>query len=158
MDNLKENSGSPENMQTTDNQETIFKELADISKYKRNVKNARYWLYMIAGYWLVYGVVYYSRMADQRTAIFIIGAYAVTGLVFLALALWSRKKASLPFLISLLFYVALSLWLMYVRPFNVQENIVRLLIVIILIKGYRDAKKYEEITKTFGDQPYQQET
>lgn len=150
MDHLKENSGNTENRQPIENQETIFKELADVSKYRQHVRNARYWLYMLAGFWLVYGAIYYSRMTDQRTALFIIGTYAATGLLFLALALWSHKKPSLAFIISLLFYIALSLWLMYTRPFNLQENMIRLLVVIILIKGYRDAKQYEEIMKTLG--------
>lgn len=164
MDELNKNAEVPENDKADHQQATIFNELGNQSKYKQNVNQGRYWLFMIAGYWSVYGFSQFHKLQEynvylifKQNAWYVLAIYLVISLVFLTTAFWSRKKASLSFLAALLFYTGISAWQISSTGFILQENIIRMLVIIILLKGYKDARSYEEITNTFGGQPYKQE-
>ena len=139
--------------------ESIFSDLKEVSEYAGNVKNARYWLFMLSAYWLVFGVINYLKITNdsnfvvlKQWALYRLIQYLAFGVVYLVLALYSFKKASLSFLIAMLFYTAHSIWLIIINTFDLQRMIINLLVIFILIKGFKDAKQYEKIVIELGDQ------
>src|ERR1700712_1165452 len=105
MDKQNENAEVSENDERGNQQSTIFNESGSQSKYERQVKQARYWLFMLAGYWGVYGFAQFNKIQEynaqllvKRNAWYILAIYIIISLIFLTVAFWSRKKASLAFL------------------------------------------------------------
>lgn len=107
---------------------------------EKTVNNAKWYLYAIAAISLISGAI----MGDS-TAFLILGFFAA---VFVGLAIWSVYNPFAALLTGLLIY--LSLWLMdiIVDPTYIFKGIIiKLIIVIGLIKGIRDARNNERLSK-----------
>ena len=110
------------------------------------MKNARIWLYVIAGIQTAMGFYEYATTADQTVAIVALCIDAFVGLSFLVLALWSRKKPYLAFVCALSFYALFNIAFMVLDASNLYRGVIlKLIIVIALVKAIKDAKKYEEV-------------
>src|SRR5690242_16705263 len=84
--------------------ESIFTDVYDLAPYEKTMKNARIWLYVIAGIQFIMGIYEYNTTADPTVAAVAFGIDAFIALTFLGLALWSRKKPVIAFTIALVFY------------------------------------------------------
>ena len=132
-------------------QESIFTDLVDDSQYDRNLRNARIWLYVVAGIQLLVGCYeYYSlRETDFGWIAFAIDAFI--GAVFFAMALWSKKKPVTAFLSALIFYIVVILLIAIADPLSIFKGIIiKIFFIIALIKAYRDAKESEDLRKAAG--------
>lgn len=145
-------------MPTSDNematkQETIFDDVYDLAPYEKSMKNARVWLYVIAAIQVILGIVEFNTVDDPTIAAVAFGIDAFIALVFLVLALWSKKKPVIAFTIALSFYIVIVLGLTLVSGdfTNLAKGIIlKVLIVAALIKANRDARKYEAIKQSLG--------
>ena len=133
-------------------QATIFQDAFDAEPYKKSLKNARIWLYVIAGMQFLMGIYEYATTGDKTVAAIAFGIDSFIALIFLALALWSRKKPVPAFTTALTFYLLTVTGFMMLDSSNIFRGIlVKIFVVIALIKANRDARKYEAIKASVGE-------
>ena len=138
-----ESTGQPGNAAT---QESIFTDLTDISVYDKNLRTARIWLFVIAGIQFLVGIYEFATIADSHVGGIAFGIDAFIALVFFSLSLWSKKNPVPAFLTALVFYISVIAIFMYFDPSSIAKGIViKVLVIIALIKAYRDAKENEEL-------------
>jgi hypothetical protein len=136
---------------TSNSEESIFNNLVDLEPYEKTLKNARIWLYVIAGLQFVMGIYEYFSVDDKTVASIAFAIDALIALTFLGLALWSRKKPTIAFLIALILYLVFIISLMVIDPTSAFKGIiVKIFVIIALIKANRDAKKYEAVRTSIG--------
>lgn len=139
--------------ETNVKQESIFDDVYDLAPYEKTMKNARGWLYAIAVIQFIIGIVQYNTVDDPTVAAVAFGMDAFIALVFLGLALWSKKKPVVAFTIALGFYAVIILGIALLSgDFTslVKGIIFKILVVAALIKANRDARKYEAIKQSLG--------
>jgi predicted aspartyl protease len=72
-------------------------------------------------------------------------------LIFLVFAAFSYKKPAISFLGALIFYLAVIIVLAVIEPATLLQGIIlKVLVVIALVKGYKDAKEFEQMKRTLG--------
>jgi hypothetical protein len=139
--------------ETATKQDTIFDDVYDLAPYEKSMKNARVWLYVIAAIQFILGIVEFNTVDDPTIAAVAFGIDAFIALVFLVLAVWSKKKPVIAFTIALSFYVVIivSLALISGDFAGLAKGIIfKILIVAALIKANKDARKYEAIKQSLG--------
>ena len=125
---------------------SIFNNLVDLAPYEKSLKNARIWLFVIAGIQFAVGIFEYFSIDDNIVAAIAFGVDAFVALGFLTLAFWSKKKPLMAFSIALAFYAIVIIGYIVIDPSNLFKGIiVKVLVVIALIKAINDAKQYEEV-------------
>lgn len=145
------NDQLPVNTKEDKPQETIFSEIYDLEPYERTLKNARIWLYVIAGLQFIMGIIELNREEDPVIGWTAFGINVFIALGFLALALWSRKKPVPAFTTALVFYIVLHVGFSILDPSNlVRGIIIKIFVIVALVKANRDARKYEEMKKLMG--------
>ena len=131
--------------------ETIFNNLVDLEPYEKSLKNARVWLYVIAGIQFAMGIYEYFTVEDNVVAAVAFGIDAFIALGFLTLALWSKKKPVIAFAIALGFYILFLVSFIFLDPANIFKGLIlKILVIVALIKANRDARKYEEVKASLG--------
>jgi hypothetical protein len=134
-------------------QQNLFSEIVDYTPLEKSMKNARIWLYVIAGFQLIMGIAEYLNTEDKFIAWIAFGIDTGIGAVFLLLALWSRKKPTIAFTIALVLYVIVNLGFMFMDTNNIYKGIlIKVLIVIALVKANKNARKYEAIKHSLGEE------
>ncbi|HEX4958491.1 MAG TPA: hypothetical protein VFV46_09965 [Lacibacter sp.] len=138
------NHSQPAN--TTGNSEaTIFNDLITTDEHEKKFKTARVWLYVLAGFQFVMGIIEYAR-EEGMIAWFAAGIDWFIALCFFLLAIWSKKKPATAFLTSLIFYGCILTVLALIEPASILKGIIfKVLIIIALYKAYTMAKEYEEL-------------
>jgi ribose/xylose/arabinose/galactoside ABC-type transport system permease subunit len=132
--------------ETPEEQESLFKDIYDLEPYEKSMKNARIWLYVISGFQFAVAIYEYSIMPDPTSAWIAFGIDTVLALVFLGLALWSRKKPVPAFTLALSIYVIVQSGIMILDTSTIVKGVlIKILVVIALVKANRDARKYEEL-------------
>jgi Ca2+/Na+ antiporter len=72
----------------------------------------------------------------------------------LILAIWSYKKPAAAFLTALIFFIVVHVSDAIVEPTQLIKGILlKILVLVALIKGYKDAREYEQMKKTLGIEP-----
>jgi len=138
-------------IETEIKEESIFSDVYDLSPYEKTMKNARIWLYVIAGAQFIMGIIEYNSAGDATVAQIAFGIDAFLALVFLGLSLWSKKKPVIAFTIALIFYIVTVLGLAILSgDFTAifKGIIFKILVVVALIKANRDAREYEAIKQS----------
>ena len=132
--------------------ETIFGEMLDTKRYEKSLKNARIYLYIIAALQVVVGIYQYSQATDTETAIFLGGIPIALGLLFLVYAFWSYKKPVVAFMTALVTFVAAHLITMIDDPTSIYKGIIlKVLVVVALVKAYKDAREVEKLKESMGE-------
>lgn len=127
-------------------QEGIFEEILDTSPYEKSMKNARVWLYIIAGLQAAMGLYEYFVTDDQTVALFALIIDVAIGCIFLVVSLWSKKKPYMAFILALCSYVIIHVGFMFLDPTNIYKGIIlKVFIIVALSKAIKDAKKYEDV-------------
>ena len=131
--------------------ENIFSEMVDYTPLEKSMKNARIWLYVIAGMQLLIGIYEYATEIDPMVKWLALGIDAGIGAIFFILALWSRKKPILAFTIALALYLVMNIGFMIMDPSNIYKGIIiKAIIVVALVKANKNARKYEAIKNSLG--------
>jgi hypothetical protein len=132
--------------ETSQEQESLFKDIYDLEPYEKSMKNARIWLYVISGFQFAVGIYEYNIVPDPTLAWIAFGIDAALALVFLGLALWSRKKPVPAFTLALSIYVIVQVGMMILDTSTIAKGLlIKILVVIALVKAHRDARKYEAL-------------
>jgi hypothetical protein len=132
--------------------ESIFTDVIDTAPYEKSMKNARIWLYVIAGLQFLMGIFEYMNTADRTIGLLAFGIDATMAVCFLVLALWSRKKPVIAFTMALVLYALFVITFSILDPSNIYKGIiVKILVVIALVKANKDARKYEDIKTSIGE-------
>lgn len=140
------------NQEEQSSQPDLFADIVDTEPYEKTMKSARVWLYVIAAFQAVMGIVEYN-MADDAT----IGLIACIidfsiAVLFLGLALYSKKNPVLAFTTALILYIALIVGFIALDPSNATKGIViKVLAIIALVKANKDARKYVQIKQSLGE-------
>lgn len=133
-------------------QTSIFSEAIDYTPYEKSMKGARIWLYVIAGLQLIMGIYEYSVTPDPFIAWLAFGIDTGIGVVFLLLALWSRKKPKLAFTTALVIYLLINAGFMMMDPENIFKGILlKIIAVVALVKAVKNARQYEAIKSSIGE-------
>lgn len=134
-------------------QESILTDMVDRESYEKPLKNARTWLYVIAGIQLAMGFYEYFTVEDNIVASLALGIQAVIALTFFLLALWSKKKPVHAFLAALICYITVVAGFMLLDPTNIYKGIlIKILVVVALVKAYNSAKEYVAIQSSLGEE------
>jgi predicted MFS family arabinose efflux permease len=136
-------------------EESIFSGVYDLAPYEKTMKNARIWLYVIAGAQLLMGIYEYNTIDDKTVGAIASGIDAFIALTFLGLSLWSKKKPVIAFTIALVFYIVIVLGLALLSGdfMTLAKGIIfKILVVVALVKANRDARQYEAIKQSLGEE------
>ena len=133
-------------------QSSIFNDVLNTELYEKTLKNARIWLYVIAGIQFLVGIFEYFSTADKSIGTIAFGIDAMLAVIFLVLALWSREKPVLAFTSALVFYLLVHIGFMMLDPTNIFKGIIiKIFVVMALVKANRDARKYEGVKASLGE-------
>ena len=139
--------------ETTEEPTSIFNELIDTAPYEKSMKNARIWLYVIAGFQFLMGIVEYAREEEPIVGWMAFGIDAFIAFLFLGLALWSRTKPVAAFTSALILYVLFVAAFCILDPTNLFKGIIfKILAVVALVKANKDARTYEAFKTSIGEQ------
>ncbi len=141
------NNPQPGTANQGDGNSTIFNDLITTDEHEKKFKNARIWLYVLAGFQFVIGIFEYVTV-DESVAIYAAGVDWFIAICFFLLAIWSKKKPATAFLTSLIFYCCIIAGLAVLDPTSILKGIIfKILIIIALYKAYTMAKEYEELKR-----------
>jgi hypothetical protein len=118
--------------------------------YDKHIRNARIMLFVIAGLQLLPIVLMGDVPSEVRW--FVIGVSVLAAAVFAGLALWTKTRPYPALLIATIFYVGIIvLNVILSGPATILQGIIfKVIIIVLLILGIRNAREAEEMKKTFG--------
>lgn len=132
-------------------EETIFpEEEFSMEGYDKHIRNARITLFIIAALQLVPVFVMGNLNSDARA--FVIGVSVLTAVVFAGLAYWTRFKPFTALLIALIVYIGIILVNVVLGGIGtiLQGLVLKVIIVMLLILGLKNAKEAEDMKKMYG--------
>src|SRR4051812_47223195 len=89
-------------------QENLFNDAFDMEPYRKNMKNAQIWLYVVAGIQLIMGIIENSRADDPTIGLIAFSIDAFISLSFLTFALLNKKAPITPFTLALVLYLVFN--------------------------------------------------
>jgi asparagine N-glycosylation enzyme membrane subunit Stt3 len=134
-------------------EDSIFLDVADMSGYDKNLKTARIYLYIVAAIQIIVGIYQYVTLKeyDEQIALLSGAIAAGLGVVFIILAIWSYKMPSAAFLTALIIFIGAHVYTAIEDPSQIYRGIIlKVLVIVALIKGFKDAKEYEQMKRTLG--------
>ncbi|ANE51334.1 hypothetical protein [Flavisolibacter tropicus] len=133
-------------------QQDLFADIIDTAPYEKSMNNARIWLYVIAAFQAVMGIIEYNSIDEATVGMIACGIDVGVGLLFLGLALYSKKNPVTAFTIALALYVLIVGFAIYLDPESAFKGILlKALAVIALVKANKDARKYAAIKQSIGE-------
>ena len=137
---------------TESSQETIFTDIVDTKPYEKSLRNARIYLYIVAALQIGIGIYQYAN-TDPEYALLVGGIPIGLGILFLGFAFWSYKKPVAAFMTALITFVAAHVLTMIDDPSSIYRGIIlKVLVVVALVKAFKDAKEYEKLRESIGEQ------
>ncbi len=142
---------SPEKEETPPTDQSIFNETDfAIRAYDKNIKNARIMLFVIAGLQLL--TIFFLGSLPEDARWIAIGIVVFISMVFVGLGLWTRKEPYKALLIAIIVYGGLIIADAIFDPTTIYKGIIlKVIAIVLLIKGMKNAKEAEELKKTFGN-------
>lgn len=112
------------------------------------IKSAGTTLYVLAGFFIVFGSIFFFMNTDNDAGIVFLITYGVLAVIFLLLGVWSKAKPVAAIVSGLALYVLIQIISAIDNPFNVAKGIfIKIVIVGYLIKGLQSAFAAEKIRK-----------
>lgn len=131
---------------------SLFSNLIDTEPYEKSMRSARNWLYVIAAIQFIMGIVEYNTADDTTVGWIAFGMDAVVAVVFLLLALWSRRNPVPAFTTALISYVLVVAAFGLLDPSNLLRGILlKIFIVAALVKANKDARTYTQMKQSVGE-------
>jgi hypothetical protein len=131
-------------------EESIFQE-SDYSMegYDKHIRTARNILFFLAG---IQALGFFSIRDEEGIVLYIsIGVIILFMLLFVGLALWTKKKPFTALLIALILYVSLLITDAIIDPTDLYKGLIlKIGIIVSLIAGLRNAKEAQDLRKAFG--------
>jgi hypothetical protein len=135
----------------TPQEETIFTDQDwSMQGYDKHIKNARIMLFIVAALQFLPLLTLPDNITDEAKY-FLIGFQTFFAAVFVGLALWTKYKPFAALLTALLFFIGIWVLGAILDPASIFQGIVvKIIVIVLLILGIRNAKEAEELRKTYG--------
>ncbi len=118
---------------------------------KGKIKSAGTTLYVLAGIFLLYGLIYFffQRSEDNASALLITNA--IVAIIFLLLGYWSEKQPLAAIISGMTLYILVQLLAAFDDPLSIFKGIIfKVIIISYLIKGLSSALAAEKIKKQYN--------
>ena len=139
-----------ENKAEQNTEDTIFPETGiKPGGYDKHIRYARILLYVIAGIQIM---SLFILPAMEGLELYItVGLGISVAIAFVVLAIWSIKNPYSALLTALILYVAIILLNTALDPSSIVKGIaIKVISILLLINGYRNAKEDRAWQKTYG--------
>lgn len=139
-----------ENKPEENTENTIFPEtIIKPGGYDKHIRYARILLYVIAGIQIM--SLFMLPTMEEVELFITIGLGIGVAIAFVVLAIWSIKNPYKALLTALILYLAIILLNTALDPSSIIKGIaIKVISVILLFNGYRNAKEDREWEKTYG--------
>jgi len=120
----------------------------EVDGLKKKIRSAGITLYVVAGFFLLSGLVYFfiNKAEDSASALLITNA--VVAVIFLLLGAWAEKKPLASIISGLVLYVLVQLMAAIEDPVSIFKGLIaKIIIISYLIKGLVSALEAEKIKK-----------
>lgn len=116
----------------------------DLIEYNSQIKKAGNTLYIIAGLWAVWGLIFYVQSHDTAELV----ADLVLIVLFAGLGLWSRRKPLTAIISGAALYAIVLILLAVVNPISIISGILwKIMIIGAFIRGIKAAIEVEKVKK-----------
>jgi hypothetical protein len=141
----------PKQTPDTPQEETIFTDQDwSMQGYDKHIRNARIMLFIVAALQLLPLLTLPNNIADE-VRYFVIGLQAVFAAVFVGLAIWTKYKPFAALLTAMIFFAGIWVLGAVLNPATIFEGLaIKIIVIVLLILGIRNAKEAEELKKTYG--------
>lgn len=118
--------------------------------YDKHIRNARILLFVIAGLSLL-ALIYVLPLDGSFEKIFmLIWVLAFAG-AFVALGFWTKKKPYTALLVALILFIVIQVLSAIADPASIMQGwVFKIIIVVMLINGLRNARESQRMMETFG--------
>jgi cytochrome bd-type quinol oxidase subunit 2 len=141
-----------EQMPETDTQSTIFDESEFLNRgYDKQIRQARNTIFVVAAIQFVVALVSMYMMEEIADKWLNFGLSAFIAAIFVALALWTKKKPYTAILLALIIYCLLILIYAISEPSSIAKGIIlKVIIIVYLGRGLNNAKEAQQMQKALG--------
>jgi len=123
----------------------------EIDSLSNKVRSARNTLFVLSGFFLLFGLGYFAVNRREDTASAILITNAVVSVIFLLLGWWAEKKPLASIISGMVLYILLILMAAIENPLSLfQGIIVKIIIISYLVKGLMSAMEAEKIRKQYN--------
>ena len=123
----------------------------EMAGLKEKIKRAGTSLYLLAGIFLLYGLVYFFIGIREESASAILITYAIIAVIFLLLGYLAEKKSLAAIISGMVLYLLVILMDFIQNPFNIARGIIfKVVIISYLIRGLVSAMEAEKIKKQYN--------
>ena len=133
------------------NEPTIFpEEEFSMEGYDKHIRNARIMLYVLAG--LTFLSIYSLFPFDDNPMRLILAiSIAAFGIVFIVLALWTKKKPYYAILTALIIFLVMEGLAALIDPVSLWQGwLLKIAVIVLLLLGLRNAKESQDMMATLG--------
>jgi hypothetical protein len=121
---------------------------ADLHEHDKKIKKAGTTLYVLAGVFLLYGLIYFFIGRTQDTSSGILITNAAVAVIFLLLGAWAGKKPVASIISGIILYAVIILIGAIEDPASPFKGIIfKIIVISYLIKGLVSTQEAEKIKK-----------
>jgi hypothetical protein len=136
---------------TPNPEETIFPESEfSMEGYDKHIRNARIMLFVLAGLFL-FSLAGLLPFDDNPVKIVLAGIIVLFAAAYVALAFWTKKKPYTAILTALILFISLEVLSFLLQPASLFQGwILKIIVILLLILGLRNARESQQMMDTFG--------
>jgi hypothetical protein len=136
---------------TQNPEETIFPESEfSMEGYDKHIRNARIMLFVLAGLFL-FSLAGLLPFDDNPVKIVLAGIIVLFAAAYVALAFWTKKKPYTAILTALILFISLEVLSFLLQPASLFQGwILKIIVILLLILGLRNARESQQMMDTFG--------
>jgi hypothetical protein len=123
----------------------------EMDSLKGKIKSAGTTLYILAGVFLLYGLILFFFQGSNDNASALLITNAVVAIIFLLLGYWSEKKPLAAIISGMTLYILVQLLAAIDDPLSILKGIIfKVIVISYLIKGLLSALEAEKIKKQYN--------
>ena len=123
----------------------------EIDGLTQKVKSACNTLFVLSGFFLLFGLGYFAINSSEDTASAVLITNAIVSVIFLLLGWWAPKKPLASIISGMVLYIIIILMSAIDDPSTLVKGIiVKIVIISYLVKGLMSAMEAEKIRKQYN--------
>jgi hypothetical protein len=136
---------------TQNPEETIFPESEfSMEGYDKHIRNARIMLFVLAGLFLL-SLAALLPFDDNPVKMVMAAVIVLFAAAYVALAFWTKKKPYTAILTALILFISLEVLSFLLQPASIFQGwILKIIVILLLILGLRNAKESQRMMEAFG--------
>ena len=136
---------------TQNPEETIFPESEfSMEGYDKHIRNARIMLFVLAGLFLL-SLAAHLPFDDNPVKMVMAAVIVLFAAAYVALAFWTKKKPYTAILTALILFISLEVLSFLLQPASIFQGwILKIIVILLLILGLRNAKESQRMMEAFG--------